>query len=1186
MKRKPLLFKVSALAAVSAVTNTAMALQVIPDDVQVQGYAEVTGQSITNGITNTGDIYSTNDITAGGDLYAYGDSIVNGYSYVAYNSYVGGDSIVYGGSYVADDLYVGGDSNVYGDAFVSGTTLLNDTLTVQPAVTSTTTVTPTGGAGVPTQIGGIVNTPNGDVIYNQTLIDTTEAVQEDTGGGGATIQTNGDTELSSDLTTTTTVNYGRAVTFEVAQAGHMTTGVGLPVPGSEQYYLVDENDNQIAGPFASEALLDAYIAANSPSVLLAANPTIGTEVTAEGGGGNLIVHGNSNLGDTEYDTTTVTGALNVTGDTTTTGDAIVNGDSTVTGTSTTDSLDVTNDVTVGGDVQVDGAILDVNGDNLISLQPDGTIHIGENSLVLDQTGDAAGVGGVQELSGQDVNGDAIDLVIAGGSDLVVSNDLSVTGYTSTNGISNTGDVYTTDDLIAGDDIIALANSTVYGSSYVANDSTVGGNSYVTDDSVVGGDSIVFGDSYVINDSIVYGDSYVGGSSYVALDSTVAGNSTVYGDSTVLGTTTTNGIDNAGNLETDTLDVKGDANVEGTLTVKTPDPAPVSVGTTPIATVPIGNDKNTGFTAGPEAGLIQTYSTNGSGVQTQTVQTNGGVVIEPNGNVTLNQQTTQEEVANYTIETRELKVSNPAGYTDVLGTYGPAGTFYPNGTTLPGTAEDIATLRDANGNLVSVLSDIAGVGPVVAVDGLGNPILTPAQIAAAELGGAPADFLVAAAPVTDPNSGSLQVGGNANVDGTLSVGAVADVEAELGGLQDNIDTETAARELADAGLAADIADETDARILGDDLLAADIAQEVLDRTNGDDLLQDNIDTVENDSIDRDNGLQADIDQEVADRTALIRQEADGIHIGPNSLVLNEVGGVQQMSAQDIGANAINIDVTNGSDLLVNGVSVATDADVTAEAAARAAADTTLTNNLAAEVTRATTAEGVLQTNINTEAATRAAADTTLTNNLATEVTRATTAEGVLQTNINTEAATRAAADTTLTNNLAAEVTRATAAEGVLTTNLASEVTNRIADVDAEQARAIAAESLLTTNLNNEAATRAAADTSIRNDFAAADTAIRNDFRAADGRLQNQIDANSVQIDRNTRGIAMVAAMTNTTIQPGMKQAIDFNLAQFDDATGFGFGYGYRVNANLQINAAGASTTDFEEGVFRLGLSYQW
>ena len=67
----------------------------------------------------------------------------------------------------------------------------------------------------------------------------------------------------------------------------------------------------------------------------------------------------------------------------------------------------------------------------------------------------------------------------------------------------------------------------------------------------------------------------------------------------------------------------------------------------------------------------------------------------------------------------------------------------------------------------------------------------------------------------------------------------------------------------------------------------------------------------------------------------------IHIGENSLVTNEVGGVQQLYATDAGSNAIDIDITNGSNLLINGDPVATQlyADqVTAdEAQARADAD---------------------------------------------------------------------------------------------------------------------------------------------------------------------------------------------------------------------------------------------------------
>lgn len=79
---------------------------------------------------------------------------------------------------------------------------------------------------------------------------------------------------------------------------------------------------------------------------------------------------------------------------------------------------------------------------------------------------------------------------------------------------------------------------------------------------------------------------------------------------------------------------------------------------------------------------------------------------------------------------------------------------------------------------------------------------------------------------------------------------------------------------------------------------------------------------------------------------------------------------------------------------------------------------------------------------TERSQRIAADTTLTNNLAAEVTARTNADTTLQNNINAEATTRGNADTVLTNNLATEVTNRTNADTTLTNNLAAEVTNRI------------------------------------------------------------------------------------------------------------------------------------------------
>ena len=174
---------------------------------------------------------------------------------------------------------------------------------------------------------------------------------------------------------------------------------------------------------------------------------------------------------------------------------------------------------------------------------------------------------------------------------------------------------------------------------------------------------------------------------------------------------------------------------------------------------------------------------------------------------------------------------------------------------------------------------------------------------------------------------------------------------------------------------------------------------------------------------------------------------------------------------------------------------------------------------------------------------------------------------------------AATDAANVGQVTAETTRALAAEGVLTTNLATEVADRILDVNTEEARALAAEGVLTTNLASEVTNRINADTSIRNDFSAADSQIRSDYQAADSGLRSDIE-------QNTRGIAMVAAMTNTTVEAGKTHGVDFNVAQFQSETGMSFGYANRINENMQIHVAAASTTDFDEAVGRIGVSYQW
>jgi hypothetical protein len=86
------------------------------------------------------------------------------------------------------------------------------------------------------------------------------------------------------------------------------------------------------------------------------------------------------------------------------------------------------------------------------------------------------------------------------------------------------------------------------------------------------------------------------------------------------------------------------------------------------------------------------------------------------------------------------------------------------------------------------------------------------------------------------------------------------------------------------------------------------------------------------------------------------------------------------------------------------------------------NTALSDQIAAEKTRATTAETNLQTTITTE------------------TTRATTAESALQTAINAETTRSTTADTTLQTAITSEQTRATTAETALQTAITAKTTS--------------------------------------------------------------------------------------------------------------------------------------------------
>lgn len=211
---------------------------------------------------------------------------------------------------------------------------------------------------------------------------------------------------------------------------------------------------------------------------------------------------------------------------------------------------------------------------------------------------------------------------------------------------------------------------------------------------------------------------------------------------------------------------------------------------------------------------------------------------------------------------------------------------------------------------------------------------------------------------------------------------------------------------------------------------------------------------------------------------------------------------------------------------------------------------VSDELASEVTRATTAEGVITSNLNAEIQRATTAEGTLTTNLSNEVQRATTAEGTLQDNLDAEIlrATQAEEALTTASNTAinAEVLRATQAEGQLQLNL-----------DAEVLRATTAEGTLTTNLNNEVQRATAAEGTLTTNLGAEVTRATT----AEGVLQGNIEAEAVA--RGNTDEALETAINN---EVNARSTADSDLS---DAIG--------AEASTRLDADNAIISDLADEV---------
>lgn len=649
-----------------------------------------------------------------------------------------------------------------------------------------------------------------------------------TSGGGVMAENNGDVTLTGSNRQVSTLAYQEAHVYifnadstlanSYNSAGFATPNVGAN-PATEPEYLAfnelwDIDANPITGVLDTTAIIadtgDAdHIALEAVGFIVdgAPVPEAGGNLTMQG---DLQVSGDANVDGTltagtfsatDVNATTVT-ATNVNGTTVTAGTANVTGNLDVDGNTTTDGI--TNNGTLNNvgmaytdGLQNDGTLtqngtLDVNGSGTVSgnLDVDGMVY----SDGLQNNGTLANYGQLNNYGSA-----------------YVQNNLSVDGVTDTDGLTNNGSFYN------------------YGTAYVSSTLDVDGMAY-TDGLQNDGQFNNYGSAYVSGNLSVngatdtdgltnngtfynYGNSYNYGTAYV--QSTLDVDGMAYTDGLQNdGTFTNNGSANInGQLTSDGLHNDGTFIQHGTFDMSTGDTSIYANGS--YVNIHVGDESSDIYVDNNEISLSTsgevvidapaTYVTgpsffgdtlvvapleasfdyefvatggelpeidNGDGTSTVITQTGtitekfesisgGGVTLDPNGNATLSKADSLGNQYQYLLVTTFL-VDNETG-DPIPGTTRYVAGYYDDGEFIEIAERDEFEDFVVSGQDEDFFEGLGAIQSSIPVESAG---------------------------------GNLQVDGNANIDGTLTVGGQNVMQA--------IADEHVAREAADSAIRADFA----------------------------------------------------------------------------------------------------------------------------------------------------------------------------------------------------------------------------------------------------------------------------------------------------------------------------------------------------------------------------------------------